>query len=147
MLTRFFFSWTKTWEHVWWSSLNTEIVKLQSCNLTAKICPSVDSHFDPSVRQMGLNRSQIFCSFLFVSALNAVRCTTRPQTVQPSANGWPNVQMIQRRPTTSAHTLKMYERHKSDLLPLGCVHTATSVQSCVWMWSQSQDPELDPSIQ
>lgn len=141
MLTRVLSSWTKTWEHVWWSSINCETAKLQcdSRNLrNTEICqsPSGDSHFDPSVRQMGLNGSQIFCFFLFVSALNAVRCTTRPQTVQPSANGWPNAQMIQRRPTTSAHTLKMYGRHKSDLLPQGYAHTATSVQACVWMWSQ-----------
>lgn len=131
---------------------NCETAKLQcdSKNLrNTEICqsPSVDSHFDPSVRQMGLNGSQIFCFFLFVSALNVVRCTTRPQTVQRSENGWPNAQMIQRRPTTSAHTLKMYAKHESNRLPQGYVHTATSVQSCVWMWSQSQDPELDPSIQ
>lgn len=71
---------------------------------------SVDGYFDLFVRQTGLSGWQISVSF-FVSVLNAVRCTTPPQTVQQSANGWPNAQMIQRRPTTSARTLKMYERH------------------------------------
>lgn len=136
-----------------------EIVKTAKLkNLrNTEICqsPSVDSHFDRSVRQMGLNGSQIFCFFLFVSALNAVRCTTRPQTAQRSANGWPNAQMIQRRPTTSAHTLKMYERHTSNLLPqcshcnfcpelsvdveskpgsrIGPIHTIGSCSNLVWI--------------
>lgn len=62
------------------------------------------------------------CLFLFylvffliisppVTVLNAVRCTTRPQTVQPSANGWPNVLTTRRQQTTSARTLKMYVWH------------------------------------
>lgn len=46
-----------------------------------------------------------------VTVLNAVRCTTRPQTVQPSANGWPNVLTTRRQQITSARTLKMYVRH------------------------------------
>lgn len=102
-------------------------------------------YFDLFDKQILFKCWQIFCLFPCVSALNVVRCTTLPQTVQQSANGWPNAQMIQRQLTISAHTLKMYERHKNNVLPLGYVHTAAPVQSCVWMWSQSQDFEqYDP---
>lgn len=39
----------------------------------------------------------------------------------------------------------MYERHKDNALPLGYVHTAASLQSCVRIWSQSQDfKQYDP---
>lgn len=110
--------------------------------------PSVDGHCDLSVGQIGFNGWPIFCFFLFVSALNAVRCTTRPQTVQRSANGWPNAQMIQRRPTTSARTLKMYERHEQSthcyLCPELCV--AVEIQSWIHSVHNKIPLELSPHL-
>lgn len=80
--------------------------------------------------------SFLWIIFSSLSVLNAVRCTTHPQTVQQSGNGWPNVPTIQRRLTTSAHTLKMYDgfacTHTHTVSYISFIHTCNKQCHTIW---------------
>lgn len=62
--------------------------------------------------------------------LSADRCTTPPQTAPPSANGSLNAQTIQRRLTTSVHTLKTWVNSPTLARPHVHTHAYPPWRSC-----------------